>query len=395
MVCESLVREEIETIFGIPGGGAIHLYHALPEYPIHHVLMRHERAAAHAADGYARATGKVGVCIATSGPGATNLLTGLATALRDSSPVVAITGQAPSPVLGTDAFQEVDIASITLPVTKHNYLVTDIQKLPRVIREAFYIARTGRPGPVLISVALDVQAAVIDYVYPNGVDFAGYRPVEQQRHDSPLMEKTAQMVNQDGRVEPAQQDIVAQETGEPVAHYVTHQIWRATQGDAWMVSDLRQDRTWGAQYPVRDWCRDLISSSGLGTSGFALPAAIGTQMACPDELVWVIVGDESFQMSFQELATIVQEQLPIKIAVLNRSNPGPMHQLQPLPSGGRCNALSLPGPDFVGVANAYGIPGLTVRKRNEVFPAIARAMASEGPILVDFGISEILRHECG
>ncbi len=163
IVWESLVREGVEVAFGISGGAVIHIYHALPEYPIHHVLMRHEQAAAHAADGYARATGKVGVCIATSGPGATNLVTGLATAYMDSSPVVAITGQVATSLIGKDAFQEVDITGITLPITKHNYLVTEVEALPMVIKEAFHIARTGRPGPVLIDIAKDVQAASLEY----------------------------------------------------------------------------------------------------------------------------------------------------------------------------------------------------------------------------------------
>jgi len=175
-VWESLVREGVDTAFGISGGAVIHLYHALPEFPIHHVLMRHEQGAAHAADGYARATGKVGVCVATSGPGATNLVTGLATAQMDSSPVVAITGQVATSVIGTDAFQEVDIVGITQPITKHNYLVTDVGELPEVMKEAFHIARTGRPGPVLIDIAKDAQTAEVDFEYPEEVDLPGYKP---------------------------------------------------------------------------------------------------------------------------------------------------------------------------------------------------------------------------
>ena len=194
IVWESLVREGIDTAFGISGGAVIHLYHALPDYPIHHVLMRHEQGAAHAADGYARAAGKVGVCVATSGPGATNLVTGLATAYMDSSPVVAITGQVTTPYIGTDAFQEVDITGITLPITKHNYLVTDVHELPRVIKEAFHIARTGRPGPVLIDIAKDVQAAELEYVYPDTVDLPGFRAHE---YDSgSLIEQAAEMLSQ-------------------------------------------------------------------------------------------------------------------------------------------------------------------------------------------------------
>jgi len=194
IVWESLVREGVETVFGISGGAVIHLYHALPDYSLHHVLMRHEQAAAHAADGYARATGKVGVCIATSGPGATNLVTGLATAYMDSSPVVAITGQVASPFIGTDAFQEVDITGITQPITKHNYLVTDIRDLPTTIKEAFYIARTGRPAPVLIDIAKDVQAGKVEYVYPDEVHLLGYHLPKD--NFSPLVQQAARMINE-------------------------------------------------------------------------------------------------------------------------------------------------------------------------------------------------------
>ena len=193
-VWESLVREGVDTIFGISGGAVIHLYDALPDFPIHHVLMRHEQAAAHAADGYARATGKAGVCIATSGPGATNLVTGLATAHMDSSPVIAITGQVATPIIGTDAFQEVDITGITLPITKHNYLVTDVEELPAVIKEAFTIACTGRPGPVLIDIAKDVQGAELDYVYPDEVELPGYSLPDEDV--SSEIQRAAQMINE-------------------------------------------------------------------------------------------------------------------------------------------------------------------------------------------------------
>ncbi len=187
-VWESVVREGVDLIFGISGGAVIHLYHALPEFPIRHVLTRHEQGAAHAADGYARATGKVGVCIATSGPGATNLVTGLATAQMDSSPMVAITGQVVTPLIGTDAFQETDITGITMPITKHSYLVTDVEDIPTVMKEAFHIARSGRPGPVLVDIAKDAQAAELDYVYPDDVYLPGYQaarfgPVRRNRGD--------------------------------------------------------------------------------------------------------------------------------------------------------------------------------------------------------------------
>jgi len=526
-VWESLVREGVETIFGISGGAVIHLYHALPDYPIHHVLMRHEQAAAHAADGYARATGKVGVCIATSGPGATNLVTGLATAYMDSSPVVAITGQVATLVIGTDAFQEVDITGITLPITKHNYLVTDVQELPTVIKEAFHIARTGRPGPVLIDIAKDAQAAEIEYVYPDEVHLPGYRLL----HDdfTPLVQRTARMINeaqkpliiaghgvvlagaedtllelvekaqvpvvttllgigampethslclgmggmhgeaytnvalseadlivslgsrfddrltgpasqfarqaqiihvdvdpaeigknvppdlgivgdlkdvlpaltplverrdhsvwleriQEWRDESARRDILGHETDDLVPQYVVRQIWHATQGNAVMVSDVGQNQMWEAQYFVHHRRRGLLSSGGLGTMGFALPAAIGAQMALPGEQVWVTAGDGGFQMNIQELATVVQEKLPIKIAILNNGYLGMVRQWQQLFFEGRYSGTPLLGPDFAQVAQAYGIPGLTVREKSGVVPAVAQAMTTDGPMLIDFRI---------
>jgi acetolactate synthase-1/2/3 large subunit len=528
-VWESLVREGVDTIFGISGGAVIHLYHALPEYPIHHVLMRHEQGAAHAADGYARATGKVGVCIATSGPGATNLVTGLATAHMDSSAVVAITGQVATSLIGTDAFQEVDIVGISQPITKHNYLVTDIKELPTVIKEAFFIARTGRPGPVLIDIAKDVQAAEIDYVYPEEVCLPGFplpegdlsEPIQQvaqmlreaqrpliiaghgvvlagaedellalvekgsipvvttllgistmpethplclgmagmhgeaytnlalgeadlimslgSRFDDRLTGKLSQfgeqakiihvdidpvevdkMVTvdvavlgdlkevlpaliphieqrdrrawlgriQEWRADSAQRDIVGQETDELVPQYVVRQLWEATRGEAIMVSDVGQNQMWEAQYFTHHRRRGLLSSGGLGTMGFALPAAIGAQMGRRDDLVWATAGDGGFQMNIQELATIVQEKLPIKIAVLNNGYLGMVRQWQQLFFEGRYSGTPLLGPDFAKVAEAYGITGVKVQEKGKVVPAIEQALAIDGPVLIDFKVEQ-------
>jgi acetolactate synthase-1/2/3 large subunit len=529
IVWESLVREGVEVVFGISGGAVIHLYHALPDYPIHHVLMRHEQAAAHAADGYARATGKVGVCIATSGPGATNLVTGLATAYMDSSPVVAITGQVPTSLIGKDAFQEVDITGITLPITKHNYLVTEIKALPMVIKEAFHIARTGRPGPVLIDIAKDVQAASLEYEYPEEVNLPGYRPTltGNQRQ----IKQAAQLINQaecpiiiaghgvilagaeaelrelvekaqipvvntllgissipethplclgmggmhgevyankalqeadlvvalgsrfDDRltgsvntfapqakiihvdIDPAeigknirvdvpvvgdlknilqallplieptnhsdwlnkieawraesyQHDVLNQETDALLPQYIIRQIWHATKGEVIMVSDVGQNQMWEAQYFLHHKPRGLISSGGLGTMGFALPAAIGVQMGKPEELVWVTAGDGGFQMNIQELATVVQEKLPIKMAILNNGFLGMVRQWQQLFFEGRYSGTPLLGPDFAKVAEAYGIPGFTVREKSQVVPVIEQVMAIDGPALIDFIIEQ-------
>ena len=528
-VWESLVREGVDTAFGISGGAVIHLYHALPDYPIHHVLMRHEQGAAHAADGYARATGKVGVCVATSGPGATNLVTGLANAQMDSSPVVAITGQVATSVIGTDAFQEVDIVGITQPITKHNYLVTDVADLAEVMKEAFYIARTGRPGPVLVDIAKDVQAAEFDFAYPDNVNLPGYflpredlseplarvaqmlaeaeRPliiaghgvvlanaedhllelVEKanvpvittllgistmpethrlclgmagmhgeaytnlalseadliislgSRFDDRLTGKLDQFGNgarivhvdidpaevdknvtvdaavigdlqevlpaltplveqrereawleriQEWRHDSATRDIVGHETDELVPQYVVRQIWEATRGEVIMVSDVGQNQMWEAQYFTHHRRRGLLSSGGLGTMGFALPAAIGAQMGRPDEQVWVTVGDGGFQMNIQELATVAQERLPIKIAVLNNGYLGMVRQWQQLFFEGRYSGTPLLGPDFAKVAEAYGIPAFTIREKGEVVSAIEQARSIDGPVLIDFVVEQ-------
>jgi acetolactate synthase-1/2/3 large subunit len=515
----------------------IHLYHALPEYPIHHVLMRHEQGAAHAADGYARATGKVGVCIATSGPGATNLVTGLANAHMDSVPMVAITGQVATPFLGTDAFQEVDITGITQPITKHNYLVTDPEEIPMVLKEAFHIARTGRPGPVLIDIAKDAQAAEIDYVYPDEVDLPGYHipqddlaselqqaadmlneaqkpliiaghgvilagaevefvrfvdkghypvvttllgigampethslclgmagmhgeafanmaiseadliislgsrfddrltgptnkfarqariihvdidPVEIAKTVAPdlalvgdlkdvlpaltdlvgnghtpaelkELRKTWLARIQEWRGDSAKRDIVGQETDELVPQYVMRQIWEATRGEVLVASDVGQNQMWEAQYFIHHRRRGLLSSGGLGTMGFALPAAIGAQMGCPDEQIWVTVGDGGFQMNLQEMATVAQEKLPLKIAVLNNGYLGMVRQWQQLFFEGRYSGTPLLGPDFAKLAEAYGITGLTVKDKSEVVLAIQQALSIDGPVLIDFVVEQ-------
>jgi len=527
IVWESLICEGVEVVFGISGGAVIPLYHALPEYPVHHVLMRHEQAAAHAADGYARATGKVGVCLATSGPGATNLVTGIATAYMDSSPMVAITGQVPTPLIGKDAFQEVDITGITLPITKHNYLVTDINELAMTIKEAFYIARTGRPGPVLVDIAKDVQVAELEYEEPSKVSLPGYRPVlvgnarqiKQaayfiNRAETPLIlaghgvvlagaeaelkqmaekahipvvttllgisalpethplclgmggmhgeayaNKTLQQADliialgsrfddrltgpvstfvprariihvdidpaeigknmeselpivgdvrdvlqtllpmveatshpawleqiDEWRRESASRDILNQESDELVPQYVIRQIWHATGGQAIMVSDVGQNQMWEAQYFLHEKPRGLLSSGGLGTMGFALPAAIGAQMGHPDQMVWVTAGDGGLQMNIQELATVVQERLPLKIAVLNNGYLGMVRQWQQLFFEGRYSGTPLLGPDFAKVAEAYGISGLTVTEKEQVVPVVEQAIEIDGPVLIDFRI---------
>ncbi|MBA7563994.1 Acetolactate synthase large subunit IlvB1 [subsurface metagenome] len=524
MICESLVKEGVEVIFGILGGAILPLYDVLPQYPqLRHILVRHEQGAAHAADGYARATGKVGVCFATSGPGATNLVTGIANAHLDSVPMVAITGQVARPFIGKDAFQEVDITGITLPITKHNYLVMDAAEIPGIMKEAFYLAGTGRPGPVLIDLPRDVQQEPAEFNYPNRTNLPQYKPI-LQGHPAQI-KKAAKLIGESqrpliiagrgiiisgafaelkGLVEKAQIPVVTTLLGTscfpeshalsygmigmhgmayanlavdaadliiaigmrfddratakvsgfaPHAHiihididpaeigknvrvdipivgdakailgelnklvdktkhidwirkldewrkehpsliirdgesllpqYVVRQIYEATNGEAIIVTGVGQHQMWAAQHYWYDKPNTFISSGGLGTMGFGLPAAIGAKVGCPDSTVWCIDGDGSLQMTIQELATIAQEKVGVKIAVLHNTYLGMVRQWQELFYNKRYVATPLSSPDFVKIAEAYGLPALRVERREEVAPAIQKAMAEPGAFLIDF-----------
>jgi acetolactate synthase I/II/III large subunit len=524
ILCESLVKEGVDVIFGFPGGYVLPFYDTLPQYPqIHHILVRHEQGAAHAADGYARVTGKVGVCLATSGPGACNLVTGIANAHLDSVPMVALTGQCATSFIGKDAFQEVDITGITLPITKHNYLVTKVDSLARTVKEAFYLARTGRPGPVLIDLPRDVLIDEAEYSYPNKVDLPGFKltlnghPTQIKKAIKLISEssrpliiagrgviisgayselrqfaETAQIpvvttllgiscfpeshalsygmlgmhgmayanlaVNGSdliiaigmrfddratGRVsafaphakiihidlDPAEigknvrvdvpivgdvrrvlnvlnkqvtqvehNDWILQldkwrhehpsvnirQTDELLPQYVVRQIYEATKGEAIIVTGVGQNQMWSAQYYWYDKPNTFVSSGGLGTMGFELPAAIGVKIGRPDDIVWCIAGDGGFQMTIQELATMVQEKVAVKIAILNNGYLGMVRQWQELFYGRRYVATPLSSPDFVKVAEAYGVPALRVKRKEEVIPAIKQAMEHEGPFLIDF-----------
>jgi len=366
-VWTSLVHEGTEVVFGFPGGTVIPLYHVMPDYPVRHVLVRHEQAAVHAADGYARATGNVGVCLATSGPGATNLVTGLATAYAAASAVVAITGQAPTPVIGTDAFQEVDIVSITEAVTKHNYLVTAVEELPQVIKEAFYVARTGQPGPVLIAVAADIWLTEMEYFYPGQVHLPGYDPLPRERLSAKEVDSTDRAA-------------AGQERNDGMLQTVVHQVCSITRGEIVIVVEPGYGTgDLGGCQP-----RTLVVPGNMGTKGFALPAAVGIRIGLPDEQVWVVGGDDGLQVTIQELATVTQETLPIRIAVLDRGCSGKVYRRQSETERGDCLSTNLVGPDFVRLAEAYQILGLRVTRRSEVRSAIARAVATKGPILIDF-----------
>ncbi|MDD5288397.1 MAG: biosynthetic-type acetolactate synthase large subunit [Dehalococcoidales bacterium] len=526
ILLDGLVKEGVDVVFGILGGAILPLYDTLPQFPqIHHVLVRHEQCAAHAAEGYARASGKVGVCFATSGPGATNLVTGIANAYLDSSPVVAITGQVARRFIGKDAFQEIDITGITLPITKHNYLVTDAASLAKTVKEAFYIARTGRPGPVLIDIPKDVFTEVVEHHAPGKIELSSYKAT-LKGHPAQI-QKAAAMINTaqkpliiagrgviisgaftelkelaekaqipvattllglgsfpeshvlsyrwlgmhgmaytnlavnnadviiavgmrfDDRatsevntfapnakiihidIDPAeigknvtvdvpivgdakavlaplnkliqatqhgewlqQLDIWRREhpstdirdSSSVLPQYVIHQIYEATRGEATVVTGVGQHQMWAAQHYIFNRPNSFISSGGLGTMGFGLPASVGVNMARRDVQVWCIDGDGSFQMTLHELATIVQEKLAVKIAVFNNGFLGLPRQWQELLYEKRFVASPLLGPDYVKLAEAYGIPGIRVRRKEEVIPAIEKAIAYDGPFLIDFGI---------
>ena len=526
ILCESLVREGVEVLFGILGGAILPVYDTFPQYPqLRHILVRHEQGAAHAADGYARATQKVGVCMATSGPGAANLVTGIANAYMDSSPVVAITGQVARPFIGKDAFQETDITGITLPVTKHNYLVSSAAEVAEVVKEAFYIARTGRQGPVLIDIPRDVQQEEAEFIYPDKVDLPGYKPVTQghpaqirkaaklvNSSERPLIiagrgvimsqayaelkelaEKAqipvvntllgissfpqnhvlsfgmigmhglahANMAVQDadliiaigmrfddratastGRFAPQAQvihididpaeigknirvdvpvvgdikevlsvlnreikvgnhsewlstlnkwqrehpSLLIRDTSALVPQYVVRQIYEATQGDAVVVTGVGQNQMWAAQFFTYIKPNSFISSGGLGTMGFELPAAMGVKLGRPEEMVWCIAGDGGFQMTIQELATIAVENVAVKVAIINNGYLGMVRQWQEMFYERRYVDTRLWNPDFVKIAEAYDIPAVRVKSREEVAPAIDRAMDHPGPFVIDFAV---------
>jgi thiamine pyrophosphate-dependent acetolactate synthase large subunit-like protein len=305
------------------------------------------------------------------------------TALRDNSPVVALTGQSSSAVIGTEAFQEVDITGITLPVCKHNYLVTNILDLPRVLKEAFLIARTGRSGPVVVSVAADVQSANMDYAYPENVDLPGYRTTVGEAQSDAMHQAKVHEAEQQRLRNPPLHDAALRETSATVESHVALQVRRVTQGRALMVSDLGQD-------PEHHRPESMV---GSGTRGSALPAAIGMQLGHPDENVWVIEGAHSFEMNIQELATVVQERLPIKMVILGGESlilRGQRLHEQP---GDQCTGSSQLVPGLAKIAGAYGIQSLTVRDGSEVRAAIEQAAASRGPMLLDMRYAHLRIHK--
>jgi len=531
IVWATLVGEGVTDVFGYPGGAILPVYDALRKFPIHHTLVRHEQGAAHMADGYARASGKVGVCIATSGPGATNLVTGIATAMLDSIPMVCITGNVSSKVLGTDAFQEVDITGITLPVTKHNFLINRTEDIAAAIRYAFQIAKSARPGPVLVDITKDAQqgTAIFDFeaakprpvrphpmrtIEESGLAQAAdlirnaQRPVILAGHgiiesgameqirtlaeraqipvaltllglgafpashplnlgmmgmhgeswvnhaiqesdlliacgmrfddrvtgtvatyatkakkihievdpaevnknikiDVPLLGDLREVLEEllprisgrdgaawlktisDSKGASAVRDIKnLPDLGHLYAAHVIHDIWRITGGNAIIVTDVGQHQMWEAQYYHHEQPRTLITSGGLGTMGFALPAAIGAKFACRSKEVWVIAGDGGIQMTSPELATIAQEGIKINIAIINNGYLGMVRQWQEFFYEKNYECTPLLSPDFVKLADAHGIRGLTVRTRQELAPAVEAARAHSGAFLLNFMVEK-------
>jgi len=530
IVWEVLAREGVDVVFGYPGGAIMPAYDAMPAYPIRHVLVRHEQGAAHMADGYARASGKVGVAIATSGPGATNLVTGIATAMMDSSPIVCITGQVPSSALGSDAFQETDITGITLPITKHNYLVTRAEDVAPALHEAFFIARSGRPGPVLVDITKDAQqglarleappppralwrrpiptptsgaiaqaASMIDaaerplilagqgilasgstgllreFVEKTGVPvsctllglggFPASHPLSLgmmgmhgeawvnasiqeadllialgMRFDDRVTGKLQTYavhakkihaeidpseINKNVRVdvalpgdlhrtleallpavqpltrkswidriaarraEAARRDVQSIPSGGKLfAPHVLHDLWRLTDGKALVVTDVGQHQMWEAQYYKHERPRSLITSGGLGTMGFALPAAMGARFARPDDEIWVVAGDGGFQMTACELTTCAQEGIKLNVAIINNGYLGMVRQWQEFFYNRRYVATPLRSPDFVTLAQAHGLTGLRVTRREEIPEAVERARAEPGTVVVEFRVEQ-------
>jgi acetolactate synthase-1/2/3 large subunit len=531
IIWEVLGREGVDVVFGYPGGAIMPAYDAMLKYKTRHVLVRHEQGAAHMADGYARASGRVGVCLATSGPGATNLVTGIATAMLDSIPMVCVTGQVASRYIGSDAFQETDITGVTLPITKHNYLVTRVEDIAPMMREAFYVARSGRPGPVLVDITKDAQQHAMDFVWDGSpVRLPGYRPEHRVRPDE--VKRAADLIDHaerpivfcgHGIIAAGASDLLREfigKTGIPVAStllglggfpasddlslgmmgmhgeawvnkaiqesdliialgmrfddrvtgkletyalrakkihceldpaeinkivradvpligdvgdtlrallpavskrdrsswlarihelkgdsavrdiqtlphndrlfaaHVMHDLWRITEGKALVVTDVGQHQMWEAQYYKHDFPRKLITSGGLGTMGFALPAAIGAKMARPEEEVWVVVGDGGFQMTAAELSTCAQEGIKVNVAVINNGYLGMVRQWQQFFYEGRYAATPMRGPDFVKLADAHGLRGWRVTNRDQIAEVVAAARQTPETVVIDFRVEQ-------
>ena len=531
ILLESLKKEGVDVLFGYPGGAVLDIYDELPRHPeLKHILVRHEQGAVHAADGYARASGKVGVCLVTSGPGATNTVTGIATAYCDSIPLVVFTGQVPTRLIGNDAFQEVDIVGITRPCTKHNFLVKDIRKLAKTIRQAFYLARSGRPGPVLVDLPKDVMQAHAEFVWPEDIYMRSYNPtykpnlnqlrravevLAQARRPMILagggviMSDAAATLRElahslhlpvsctlmglgafpatddlwlgmvgmhgtyaanmsinhadllvcvgarfDDRVTGRLQDFASHarivhididptsirknvevdvpvvgdcrqalegileicrakmadtdwsgmhadwlqtvhewKANHPLAYnknghikpqQVIETMYSITKGDAIIATEVGQNQMWAAQFYTFTKPRTLLTSGGLGTMGYGFPAAIGAQFAFPDKLVINVAGDGSIQMNIQELATVVQNKIPVKVVILNNGHLGMVRQWQELFYNRNYSHTNMEAqPDFVKLAEAYGAEGYRISKPEELEDVLRKALTSPNPAFID------------
>lgn len=529
ILCESLLRVGVDVIFGYPGGAIMPVYDALLKFPaLKHILVRHEQGAAHAAEGYARVTGKPGVCMVTSGPGATNLVTGIADAMMDSVPIVCISGQVASNLIGGDAFQETDVVGVTAMITKHNYLITKAEEIPIVIAEAFHLANTGRPGPVVIDIAKDAQFGTVEFRYPKKLDLPGYNPtIDGNIHQ---VKKAGEIINESKRplilaghgilishaadelkeiaekgnipvattlhgiscisrkhpcyvgmlgmhgnlspnkctneadvlvalgmrfddrvtgklsayaphakvvhvdIDPAelgknvkptiplvgdvkhvlkqlipfikkqsrkewfdrflyydkmeQEKVIQQEVysqhGQLKMGEVIQALSDQTQGMATIVADVGQNQMMAARYYEFIHPDTYITSGGLGTMGFALPASFGAKVGKPGSEVWCIVGDGGFQMTLQELATIAQEKVDVKIALLNNNYLGMVRQWQQLFFDKKYSEVYLHNPNFMKLCEGFGIISEKVEKREDVNGAISRARKHKGPYLIEF-----------
>lgn len=531
ILLESLKKEGVDVLFGYPGGAVIDIYDELPRHPeLKHVLVRHEQGAVHAADGYARASGKVGCCLVTSGPGATNTVTGIATAYCDSIPLVVFTGQVPTQLIGNDAFQEVDIVGITRPCTKHNFLVKDVRNLAKTIRQAFYLARSGRPGPVLVDLPKDIMQARTEFVWPEDIFMRSYNPtykpnLNQLRrtaeelakarkpiilagggvimanasevlcelaHELNILVATTLMglgafpangdlwlgmvgmhgtyaanmsINHadllvcvgarfDDRVTGRLQDFASHarivhididptsirknvevdvpvvgdcrqalegileicrakmadtdwsgmhadwlqtvhewKANHPLAYnknghikpqQVIETMYSITKGDAIIATEVGQNQMWAAQFYTFTKPRTLLTSGGLGTMGYGFPAAIGAQFAFPDKLVINVAGDGSIQMNIQELATVVQNKIPVKVVILNNGHLGMVRQWQELFYNRNYSHTNMEAqPDFVKLAEAYGAEGYRISKPEELEDVLRKALTSPNPAFID------------
>ena len=531
ILLESLKKEDVDVLFGYPGGAVIDIYDELPRHPeLKHVLVRHEQGAVHAADGYARASGKVGCCLVTSGPGATNTVTGIATAYCDSIPLVVFTGQVPTQLIGNDAFQEVDIVGITRPCTKHNFLVKDVRNLAKTIRQAFYLARSGRPGPVLVDLPKDIMQARTEFVWPEDIFMRSYNPtykpnLNQLRRTAEELAKARKpiilagggvimadasevlcelaheldipvattlmglgafpangdlwlgMVGMHGtyaanmsinhadllvcvgarfddRVTGRLQDFASHarivhididptsirknvevdvpvvgdcrqalegileicrakmadtdwsglhadwlqtvhewKANHPLAYtknghikpqQVIETMYSITKGDAIIATEVGQNQMWAAQFYTFTKPRTLLTSGGLGTMGYGFPAAIGAQFAFPDKLVINVAGDGSIQMNIQELATVVQNKIPVKVVILNNGHLGMVRQWQELFYNRNYSHTNMEAqPDFVKLAEAYGAEGYRISKPEELEDVLRKALTSPNPAFID------------